>query len=88
MNIKDLLGKAQNFIGKVKSKDGEIKNFIQGLKNNKGENIDVSNDESFKRMVSADNQVKTSESEEPKKPNYMIIGVVAVVVLYMLMKKK
>ncbi len=87
MNIKDLFGKAQNIFQKAKSKEGEIKGFIQGLKKNKGENNNVSNDESFKRMVSADNEIVTT-TEEPKKPNYMIFALVGVVVLFMLMKKK
>jgi hypothetical protein len=85
MNLGNILGKAQNFFQKAKSKEGEIKGFIQGLKN-KGGNPDFSNDETFKRTTVVDDTTLTQE--EPKKPNYMIFAVVGVVVLYMLMKKK
>lgn len=84
MNLGNILGKAQNFFQKAKSKEGEIKGFIQGLKN-KGGNSDVSDMQMLTRSADVSPVV---EQQEPNKPNYMIFAVVGVVVLYMLMKKK
>lgn len=83
MKIADLLGKAQNFIGKAKSKQTEIKTFIDGLKNQNQDN-NVSNLSNITR--SAD--VTPVIQEDSSKSNYLIYGLVGVVVIYMLMKKK
>jgi hypothetical protein len=83
MNLQGLLGKAQNVFSKVKGKGAELKGMLDGIKGD-------DNDDLLEKRTTVRNApiIDEVETNEEKKPNYMLFALIGVAVLFFVMKKK